>query len=145
MVYRQNGRFLRSTFVRRLRRSSMLPGSRLDETLGRATFDRKTSYLQHKLPLSPQSAPDGSRGVQMPPQVPNRVLQVAQVALQSSPRGFPFQDFSSRMPPLRVLLKDSSFRIPSGFLLQDSSSRLPPSGFLFQISFSRISPLGFFP
>ena len=82
---------------------------------------------------------------QMPPEAPNRVLQVAQVALQRSPRGFLFQDSSSRIPPLGFLLKDSSFRIPSGFLLQDSSSRLPPSGFLFQNSFSRIPPLGCFP
>ena len=41
----------------------MLPRSRLDEMVGRANFDRKTQWFQHKLPLSPESAPDGSRGV----------------------------------------------------------------------------------
>ena len=96
--------------------------------------------------LSAQKVLQMAPGVsQMPPEAPNRVLQVAQVALQRSPRGFLFQDSSSRIPPLGFLLKDSSFRIPSGFLLQASSSRLPPSGFLFQNSFSRIPPLGFFP
>ena len=38
-----------------------------------------------------------------------------------------FQDSSSRVPPLKFLLKESFLRIPlPGFLPQDSTSRIPP-------------------
>ena len=130
--------------------SSVAPVARQLLCAGCGLGDSRYAPVQTKWSLAPLSTEkhngfstnclSGQKALQMAP----GVLQVAQVALQRSPRGFLFQDSSSRNP-LGFLLEDSSLRIPSGFLLQDESSRLPPPGFLFQNSLSRIPLLGFFP
>ena len=82
----------------------MLPRSRLDEMVRRVTFDRKTQWFQHNLPLSPESAPDDSRGV---PDASRGAKPSAPGASSASPK------VSSRIPLLTFLLQDSSSGIPS--------------------------------
>ena len=72
----------------------MLPRSRLDEKVGRATFDRKTQWFQHKLFFSPESIPDGSRGV---PDVSGGAKPSAPGGSSGSPK------VSPRVPLLRFL------------------------------------------
>ena len=114
----------------------MLPRSRADETLGRATFWRKTQWFQHTLPLSPESGPGGPRGA---PDAFRGLLDAPAELSGGAPKAlsgillpeFSLQDSSSEIPPQGILLEDSSSRIPPpGFHLKDSSLRIPPSGFL---------------
>ena len=115
----------------------MLPRSRLDEMVARATFCRKTLWFQHTLSLSSESGPGGPRGapdafrglLDAPPELSGGGPKVPSGILLA---GFPFQDSSSETPPQGILLEDYSSRIPpQGFLLEDSSSRIPPLGFVF--------------
>ena len=121
----------------------MLPRSRAGEMLGRATFCRKTQQIQHNF-LSAQIV---VLVAQVVPQMPSEGSWVSfQSSLEVAPKvllGSLFQDSSSRIPPLRFLLKESFLRIPlPGFLLEDSSSRISVLVFLFQDSSFRIPPPG---
>ena len=132
--------------------------SRADEMVARATFRRKTRWFQHNF-LSAQKVVLVAQGM---PQMPSEGSWVSlQSSLEVAPKvllGSFFQDSSSRIPPLRLLLKESFLRIPlpgfhlkdssltippPGFLLEDSWSSIPLPGFLLQDSSSRIPPLGF--
>ena len=126
---RQFGRLRWPTFMHRRRTLCILPRSRLDEMVARATFCRKTKWFQHTLPLSPESGPGGSRDalrglLGVPPELPGGGPKPSSGVLLP---GFP-----SRIPTLRFLFKESFLRIPlPGFTLQDSTSRIPPLGFVF--------------
>ena len=120
LVCGQFGRLGRPTFMRRRGTWWMLPRSRADEKLGRATFCRKTQWFQHTFPLSSDSVPAGLRGILggsgVPLDVPSGLSGVSRIP----PAG------TSRIPPLRFLLKESFLRIPLPGFLQDSTSRIPP-------------------
>ena len=122
---RQSGRLRSPTFMRRRGTWWMLPRSRADETLGRATFCRKTQWFQHTFLLCPESGPGGLRRIPDPEHSwvpPQGSLKVPPKALLGS---F-FQNSSSRFPPLRFL-KESCLGSPlPGFLPQDSTSWIPP-------------------
>ena len=121
LVCRRIARLRRSIFVRRRGTSCMLPRSRAGETLGRATFFRKTKWFQHTFCLNSESGPgglretsDASRGLLgAPPGLPGGVPKGPSGILLL---GFFLQVSSSEIPP-------------QGILLGDSSSRIPPPGF----------------
>ena len=107
----------------------MLPRSRLDEMVGRGTFDKKRNGFSTNC-LSAQKALQMAPGVsQMLPEAPAECSRWVKWFSKGLLEGSFF-----KIPPLGFSLWDSFLKIaPSGFL-QDSSSWIPPLDFLLQLA-----------